>query len=159
MGPCTAAGSGAAAAGSDAAPTQKQQLQQLGCQALGTALPRKSWVQAIAALPRQSRQLHLDQSRSFKSYLYPQVDVTQLSSAWQQLTGTCLLAPGGNIAICLYVYALGVVSLVFTLSIGLMQVRGLCVGVWGCGNIAICLHVYALRAVSVVLTRTIGLRR
>lgn len=85
--------------------------------------------------------------------------MTQLSSAWQQLTGTCLLAPGGNIAICLYVYALGVVSLVFTLSIGLMQVRGLCVGVWGCGNIAICLHVYALRAVSVVLTRTIGLRR
>jgi hypothetical protein len=33
----------------------------------------------------------------------------------------CLLSDGGQIALCLYMYALGAVSMVFTLAIGLLQ--------------------------------------
>ena len=55
------------------------------------------------------------------------VDVTKLTTAWQQLTGTCLLSAGGSVSLCYYVYALGAVSIVFTLSIGLMQC-------WSCGR-------------------------
>ncbi|KAI8466899.1 MAG: hypothetical protein J3K34DRAFT_432104 [Monoraphidium minutum] len=45
----------------------------------------------------------------------------------------CLLAEDNNTSICLYAYALGAVSLVFTLTIGLMQI---CTCNWcGCGAV------------------------
>lgn len=55
------------------------------------------------------------------------VDINRIKDAWQQLTGTCLLSAGGSVSLCYYVYALGAVSIVFTLSIGLMQC-------WSCGR-------------------------
>ena len=49
-------------------------------------------------------------------------DVTNARAIWGALTGTCLLSAGGAVAVCYYAYALGIVSIIFTLAIGLMQV-------------------------------------
>lgn len=52
------------------------------------------------------------------------VDLRSMDSVIHQQV--CLLSDTGNTAICMYAYALGAVSMFFTLFIGLLQVR-LCV--------------------------------
>jgi hypothetical protein len=48
------------------------------------------------------------------------VDVTSIKSIMNQKV--CLLTENDNISICLYAYALGAVSIIFTFAIGLLQV-------------------------------------